>query len=93
MNKKQKKSRDAFDDLGFDPAEANNLRIRAQLMIAIKKYIQENNLTQAEAAEQMGVDQPRVNKILKGQIELFTIDKLIIMLERVGIHASLDLAA
>ena len=83
----------AFDALGFSPAEASHLKIRADLMIAIKKYIEKNKLTQKKAAKQLGVDQPRINKLLNGHIELFTIDKLVKMLEkvdiRVDIHVSL----
>lgn len=82
-----------FRDLGFDSAEASNLKLRAQLMLAVKKYIRENNLTQEQAAEIMGIDQPRINKLLVGHIELFTIDKLVTMLERAKIHVTLNLAA
>ena len=74
-----------FSDLGFDPAEAHNLKLRSQLMLAIKQYVKVNKLTQAQAAEIMGVDQPRINKVLSGHIELFTIDKLVTMLERAKI--------
>lgn len=93
MKKSSKKSENIFDELGFNSAEARSLKIRSELMIAIKKYIKENNLTQAQAAKVMGVDQPRINKLLSGQIELFTIDKLITMLERAGVHVSLNIAA
>ena len=82
-----------FSDLGFDAAEASKLKLQAQLMLAVKKYIKKNNLTQEQAAEIMGVDQPRINKLLSGHIELFTIDKLVVMLERAEIHVKLNLAA
>ncbi len=93
MKKNTKKTDNVFDDLGFSSAEASNLKLRSQLMLAIKRYIKENKLTQAEAAKIMAVDQPRINKLLNGQIELFTIDKLVTMLEHAGIHVSLNLAA
>ena len=82
-----------FDDLGFDTAEAANLRIRAELMLVIKNYIEKNKLTQLKAAKLMRVDQPRISKLLNGHIELFTIDVLVQMLERVGIHMTLKKAA
>ena len=93
MKKNTKKTDNVFDDLGFSSAEASNLKLRSQLMLAIKRYIKENKLTIAEAAKIMAVDQPRINKLLNGQIELFTIDKLVTMLEHAGIHVSLNLAA
>lgn len=86
-------SGNVFEDLGFDKAEAANLRIRAELMITIKRYIAKHKLTQKKAATLMGVDQPRISKLLKGHIDLFTIDILIQMLERVGVHMILKRAA
>ena len=93
MKRITKKTDNVFEDLRFNLAEASSLKLRSQLMIAIKQYIKDNRLTQAQAAEIMGVDQPRINKLLHGQIELFTIDKLVTMLERAGVHVSLNLAA
>ena len=82
-----------FEELGFDKAEAANLKMRSELMIIVKQYIAENKLTQEEAASLMGVDQPRINKLLRGKINLFTIDALIKMLERVDIHMRLKRVA
>lgn len=93
MSKQNKIRNNVFEDLGFDPAEAANLKIRSDLMLEIRRYIEKNSLTQKKAAELMGVDQPRISKLLKGKIELFTIDILIQMLERAGIHIVLKRAA
>jgi predicted XRE-type DNA-binding protein len=93
MKKTTPAGKNVFEDLGFDKAEAANLKIRSELMMIIKDHITQEKLTQSEAAELMGVDQPRVSKLLQGHIELFTIDILIKMLERVGIHMQLKRAA
>ena len=93
MRKVTPTNRNVFEDLGFDKAEALNLRIRSELMMIIDEYITRKGLTQKAAAELMGVDQPRINKLLKGRIELFTIDLLVKMLERVGIRMELKKAA
>lgn len=77
-------SGNVFADLGFEPEEAENLRVRADLMIAIKTLIQEKGWTQQEAAQQLGVSQPRISEICRGKIGLFTVDKLINMLARAG---------
>ena len=61
-----------FDDLGFSSGEARNLKIRATLMNAITEYIQDNELTQKQAAEIFGVTQPRISNLLTGKINLFT---------------------
>ena len=61
-----------------------NLRIRADLMQQIRKYIGLAQLTQQQAAERFGVPQPRISEIVQGKCELFTVDKLVNLLERVG---------
>lgn len=88
-----KSSRNVFEDLGFSHAEAEYLKIRSELMIAIEKYIQDHQLTQIEAAKLLGINQPRLSKLLNGHIELFTIDKLIDMLANVDVKVKLKIAA
>jgi len=78
-----------LDDLGFSESEAENLKIRASLMRAIEKYINEKKLTQAEAAKMMHVSQPRISDLKRGKIERFTIDMLVNMLACT--HASISL--
>ena len=78
-----------FNDLGFNEAEAQNLKIRASLMRAIEKYIEDNKLTQSSAAKLMGVYQPRVNDLLQGKIDRFTIDMLVNMLAKAHVSVSL----
>ena len=94
MNRQKTKSTDnVFKDIGFDAEEAENLKLRSQLMIRIEQYIQKKKLTQAAAAKAFRIDQPRLNKLLKGRIDLFTVDKLIALLSRVGIKVSVKIAA
>lgn len=78
-----------FDDLGFDEAESENLKIRASLMRAIEKYIDDNKLTQKNAAKLMGVYQPRISDLLHGKIDKFTIDMLVNMLAKAHVSISL----
>ena len=78
-----------FDDLGFDEAEAANLKIRASLMRAIEKYISERSLTQETAARLMGVSQPRVSDLKTGKIDKFTIDMLVNMLAKAHVSIAL----
>lgn len=78
-----------FDDLGFDGAEAENLKIRASLMRAIEKYIDDHKLTQKNAAKLMGVYQPRISDLLHGKIDKFTIDMLVNMLAKAHVSISL----
>jgi predicted XRE-type DNA-binding protein len=93
MKKNVKSSGNIFSDIGFNKAEAENLKIRSELMIRIEKYIKDSDLTQVEAANNLGIDQPRLSKLLKGRIDLFTIDRLIEMLTNVEISVKLKIAA
>lgn len=84
-------SGNVFRDLGFSPDEAEYLKVRAELLVNIQKAITARGLKQAEAAELLGVTQPRVSDLMRGRIDLFSIDTLIDMLARLGIRAKLVL--
>jgi predicted XRE-type DNA-binding protein len=73
-----------FRDLGFGEDEAENLKIRADLMIELTKLIEAQELTQAAAAELLGVTQPRVSDLMRGKIDRFSVDSLIEMLGHAG---------
>lgn len=57
-------------------------------MIRISQWIEAEGLTQAQAAKQLGVTQPRVSDLVRGKIELFSIDSLIEMLGHAGARVS-----
>ncbi|TMB42872.1 MAG: XRE family transcriptional regulator [Deltaproteobacteria bacterium] len=78
-----------FRDLGFTPDEAEHLRIRSDLLIQLQKTISSQRLKQAEAAKLLGVTQPRVSDLMRGRIDLFSVDTLIDMLARLGIRVRL----
>jgi predicted XRE-type DNA-binding protein len=73
-----------FSDLGFGEDEAENLKIRADLMIELTKLIEAQELTQTAAAELLGVTQPRVSDLMRGKIDRFSVDSLIEMLGHAG---------
>ena len=78
-----------FDDLGFDAAEAANLKIRAALMRAIEEELDKKGLTQIQASSLLGVSQPRISDLRRGKMHLFTIDVLVNMLAKLGKPVSL----
>jgi len=84
-------SGNVFLDLGFPPGEAEHLSVRSELTIAIGQLIKERGLTQAQAARLFGVTQPRVSDLVRGRIELFSIDGLVEMLGRAGVGVSVRL--
>jgi len=83
--KLKKTSGNVFRDLGFGREEAANLKMRAMLMVELEKYIRAQRLTQRQAAERFGVTQPRISDLVRGKIELFSVDTLIAMLSHAGV--------
>ena len=84
-------SGNVFLDLGFSPDEAEHLKVRSDLMLNLQKTIVARRLKQGEAAELLGVTQPRVSDLMRGRIDLFSIDTLIDMLAKLGIRAKIVL--
>ncbi len=82
-------SGNVFRDLTFGPEEAENLRLRADLMIQLTKLLQKRALTQAQAARLLGVTQPRISDLTRGKIDRFSIDSLVEMVGHAGARVSL----
>lgn len=83
--KKRASTNNIFRDLGFGVEEAANLKLRAMLMVELEKHIREKGLTQKRAAERLGVTQPRISDLMRGKIDLFSVDTLITMLTHAGL--------
>ena len=85
-----------FLELGFPPAEAKRYQaesqkrindtqiLKEQLMMELSKWIKENHLKQADAAQILKVSRPRVSDVVNKEVTKFTIDTLVDMLIRVG---------
>ena len=86
-------SGNVFIDLGYSPDEAAILQMRADLMADLRKFIKAKRLTQAKAAEILGVSQSRVSDLIRGKWERFSLEILITLATRVGMHVTLKKAA
>ena len=84
-----KGSDNVFADVGFSPADARNLHVRSQMMIALRIYIEKHGLTQATAARQLKVTQPRISDLMRGKINQFSLDTLVNMLTDAGLVVDL----
>lgn len=87
--KMARSSGNVFRDVGFPDAEAEHLRVRADLLIQIQQTLKVRGLAQTEAAKLLGVTQPRVSDLVRGRIDLFSVDSLIDMLARLGVRVKL----
>ncbi len=88
----EKSGGNVFADIGFPDFEAEKLRIMAELVIHIERFIETGRLTQAQAAKRLGVSQPRISDLLRGRFHLFSIDSLVEMLTHAGIRVTLKTA-
>jgi len=86
-------SGNVFADLGFEPAEAVILQMRAKLMSDLREYIQASGMTQTEAAKRLKIARSRVSDLMRGRWEEFSLEMLITLAARVGCKVTLELAA
>jgi predicted XRE-type DNA-binding protein len=86
-------SGNVFVDLGYSPDEAAILQMRADLMADIRKFIKARRLTQAKAAEILGITQSRVSDLTRGKWEKFSLEMLITLATKAGMHVTLKTAA
>jgi len=86
-------SGNVFVDLGYPPDEAAILQMRADLMADLRKWIKAKRLTQSKAADILGVSQSRVSDLIRSKWERFSLEMLITLATRAGMHVTLKKAA
>jgi predicted XRE-type DNA-binding protein len=86
-------SGNVFIDLGYTPNEAAIFQMRADLMADLRKFVKAKRLTQAKAAEILGVSQSRVSDLIRGRWERFSLEMLITLATKAGKRVTLKRAA
>lgn len=81
---------DAIED---DPEVAAIMTTRSEVAIAISERIRGWRATQAQAAKRLGTTQPRLNDLLKGRINKFSLDTLLTLAKRAGLRVKIDIRA
>jgi predicted XRE-type DNA-binding protein len=89
MSKKRFAS--VWDAIEDTPEEAENLKLRSALMVALKAHLARSNLTQAQIAKLFGVTQPRVSDLLRGKINVFGLDALVNMAAAAGLRVKISI--
>ena len=82
-----------FLALGFPAHEASVMLLRAQLAEALRGWMEREQLTQAQAAKRLGIAQPRVSDIVRGKVELMSLDYLVGLCAKAKVDVGLRLAA
>lgn len=88
MSKKRFAS--VWDAIEDTPEEAENMKLRSSLMIALKKHVAGSGLTQAQIAKLFGVTQPRASDLRRGKIDVFGLDALVNMATAAGLRIKLS---
>lgn len=88
-----KSSGNIFLDLGFAPHEASVMLLRAQLAEALRGWMERERLTQSQAARRLGIAQPRISEIVRGKVELMSLDYLVGLCTKAKVDVGLRLAA
>jgi predicted XRE-type DNA-binding protein len=86
---KKQRFTSVWDAIEKTPGQAANMRLRSALMIALKDHISRTGMSQAQAAQLFGVTQPRVSDLMRGRINLFTLDALANMATAAGLRIEL----
>lgn len=84
MEKVTQSGGNVFADLGFANEEAVLLKLRADLMAALRSTIAERGWTQQEAAKHLHVGQSRISDLVRGKWEKFSLDMLVTLAARAG---------
>jgi len=79
-----------WDAIEVSPVEAANMKARADLMLAVRETVEGWTVTQAEAAERLGVTQPRLNDLLRGRIDKFSLDALMTLAAKAGLAVRVE---
>jgi predicted XRE-type DNA-binding protein len=78
-----------WDAIENTPQEAENMKIRGALTEKLIDFIDDSGMSQGEIAEHLGVTQPRISDLVRGKIDLFSIDALVNMLVAAGLKVEL----
>jgi predicted XRE-type DNA-binding protein len=85
--------RSVWDALEESPEQAANMRLRSELMIALRAQVEAWGTTQARAARRLRITQPRLNDLLRGRIDKFSLDALVGLAGQAGLEVRLRVRA
>lgn len=88
---KRRKFASVWDALEDNAADAANMQARSELMIALRNKIEGWKINQTAAATRLGLTQPRLNDLMRGRIDKFSLDALINLARPAGLAVRLQI--
>jgi len=86
-------SGNVFIDLGFQPHEAAVMLLQCELAEALRKWIDREGITQAQASRRLGVSQPRISEISRNKVDKLSLDYLVGLCAKAGVAVKVRTAA
>jgi predicted XRE-type DNA-binding protein len=83
---------DVFDALADTPAEAANMKARADLLAILTAHIKSWDLPQEAAAARLGITRPRLNDLMRGKLGKFSLDALVNLATAAGLALEIRVA-
>jgi predicted XRE-type DNA-binding protein len=88
---KRQKFANVWDALEGTAAEAAKMRARSELMMAVRSKVESWKVSQTEAARRLGLTQPRLNDLMRGRIDKFSLDALINLASPAGLAVRIQI--
>jgi len=88
---KRQRFANVWEALEDDPVAAANMTMRSDLLIALRRRIEGWKVTQAQAARRLGISQPRLNDLVRGRINKFSLDTLVNLANRAAIRVQMHI--
>ena len=83
---------DVFDALADTPAEAANMKARADLLAALVARVRSWDVPQEAAARRLGITRPRLNDLVRGKLDKFSLDALVNLTAAAGLTLEIRVA-
>jgi predicted XRE-type DNA-binding protein len=84
---------DVFDALADTPAEAANMKARAELLSLLVERVRSWDLPQEAAAARLGITRPRLNDLMRGKLGKFSLDALVNLATAAGLVLEIRVAS
>ena len=84
-------SRSDYETLDQEMAELESLRIRTELMLALRCYIQQHQWSPEEAARAFRQSSPRMQNLINGEISRFSVEDLVHLLTKAGLTIQISI--
>ncbi|MBE9114436.1 XRE family transcriptional regulator [Lusitaniella coriacea LEGE 07157] len=81
-----------FEDIGFTPEEAASLKIKSDLALKLRQHLEEQRLDSDEITQFFGSNAIKIEDIIEGELDRFTIEELVALLLHIGLQVKVEIS-